>query len=345
MPAAAEDVDEPSCQARFERRWGHLARPHVRALAWLLDAPDLLDAGAPYWHGRIASLGPVAPEDAAWLAALDADPAPLDAALGGRFYSRLGLYAEKLMAFYFAQRGQLAAHGLQVRATHRNGKETVGEFDFLLDEPDGGLRHIEFATKFYLLDGAIDTNDFDLLVGPNLGDTLGRKMRKIFEQQLELASHPAARDVLPRPVTAAQALVKGWLFYPPDAAGRAPVIPGITPDHCRGRWHTLSGFAQGGEHPGERFVVMPRLQWLAPLKVRADAGEPAAVPPPFSRAALAGVLADEFGGDASPVMVASVREEKGWLLEEGRAFIVRDDWPARAALRRATGEKPPALTD
>jgi hypothetical protein len=44
-------------------------------------------------------------------------------------------------------------------------------------------------------------------------------------------------------------------------------------------------------------------------------------------------------------MVASVREEKGWLLEEARAFIVRDDWPARAALRRATGEKPPALTD
>ena len=38
---------EPSYQAGFERRWGHLRRPHVRALAWLLDAPDLLDPALP----------------------------------------------------------------------------------------------------------------------------------------------------------------------------------------------------------------------------------------------------------------------------------------------------------
>jgi uncharacterized protein len=341
MPAAADWSLEPSFQARFEHRWHRLTRPHVRALAWLLDAPDLLDVHAPYWHGRIAALGAVAPDVEAWLLALENDPAPLEAALGGRFYSRLGLYAEKLMAFYFAERGVLAAHGLQVRAAPRsgkNGRETVGEFDFLLDEPGGGLRHIEFATKFYLLDGAMDTSDFDLLVGPNLGDTLGRKMRKIFEQQLELATHPAAHDVLPRPVTAAQALVKGWLFYPPE---RDPVIPGITPGHCRGRWHTLAGFAQAGEHPGERFVVMPRLHWLAPLKVRMGEGLPA-VPAPLARGELAPLLAAKFEADASPVMVAAVREEGGWLLEEARAFVVRDDWPARAAIRRATGAKPPA---
>jgi hypothetical protein len=344
MTGLDDSAGEDSCQARFEHRWQHLTRPHVRALAWLLDAPDLLDAQAPYWHGRIASLGPVTADVAAWLAALDADPAPLDAALGGRFYSRLGLYAEKLMAFYFAQRGVLAAHGMQVRTVHKGGKETVGEFDFLLDEPDGGLRHIEFATKFYLLDSSVDTRDFDLLVGPNLGDTLGRKMRKIFEQQLELAWHPAAQDVLPRPVTSAQALVKGWLFYPPDGV---PAIPGITPAHCRGRWHTLAGFAQAGEdsedrgnRAGQRFVVMPRLQWLAPLKVRAG-GELPAVPPALERGELVALLAQKFEADPSPVMVAAIREEGGWLLEEARAFIVRDDWPARAALRRATGKKPP----
>jgi hypothetical protein len=339
MPAGADTGDGSSCQARFERRWRHLTRPHERALAWLLDAPDLLDANAPYWRGRIAAASPVAPDVAAWLADLEADPAPLDAALGERFYSRLGLYAEKLMAFYFAQRGTLAAHGLQVRATHRHGKETVGEFDFLLDEPDGGLRHIEFATKFYLLDSAVATTDFDLLVGPNLADTLGRKMRKIFDQQLVLGEHPAAREVLPRPVTSAQALVKGWLFYPPDgaadgAADDTPPIPGITPDHCRGRRLTLAGFAAAEQHPGERFMVMPRLQWLAPLKARASG-----VPPPASRGGLAALLAEKFAADPSPVMVAVVREEDGWLLEQARAFIVRDDWPARAALRRGIGEK------
>ena len=33
----------PADARSFHRKWGHLARPHVRALAWLLDSPDLLD--------------------------------------------------------------------------------------------------------------------------------------------------------------------------------------------------------------------------------------------------------------------------------------------------------------
>ncbi|TWI69937.1 hypothetical protein IP91_01015 [Pseudoduganella lurida] len=331
MPAGAEPL--PDHQTSFERRWGHLTRPHVRALAWLLDAPDLLDPAAPYWHGRIATLGAVNAADAAWLAALEHDPAPLVAALGSRFYSRLGLYAEKLMAFYYAQRGMLAAHGLQVRMPRpKGGQQTVGEFDFLLDEP-AGLRHIEFASKFYLLDGHAANGDFDVLVGPNLADTLGRKMRKIFAQQLALGGHPAAQLALQqaglRPVVAAQALVKGWLFHPP---GMDAVIPGITPGHCRGTWRTLGDFAAVEEEGC--FVVMPRLLWLAPLKIRATPDD-AAVPSALSRAELADVLALQFATDASPVMVASVRQEGEWLLEEGRAFLVPDGWPAQAALRRA----------
>jgi hypothetical protein len=31
-------------QQQFHARWHCLRDPHVRALAWLLDAPDLLDA-------------------------------------------------------------------------------------------------------------------------------------------------------------------------------------------------------------------------------------------------------------------------------------------------------------
>lgn len=326
MPAGADVTGFTDYQAQFARRWGHLTRPHVRALAWLLDSPDLLDPAAPDWVGRIAAPGPVDAATAAWLAALEADPAPLDAALGARHYSRLGLYAEKLMAFYFAQRGELVAHGLQVRAA-RN--DTVGEFDFLL-AAEGGLRHIEFATKFYLLDSVTSTSDFDLLVGPNLADTLGRKLRKIFEQQLALSRHPAAHGLLEQPVVVAQALVKGWLFYPD---GQAPPLPGIGPGHCRGHWHTLSGF---GAAVGERFIVMPRLQWLAPLQVPAHAAEGtvAPTPPALTRADLLPLLAEKFAVDRSPVMVAAVRQEGDWLVEETRAFVVPDDWPERAAQRR-----------
>ena len=178
-----------SYQRVFHARWGHLTRAPVRALAWLLDSPDLLDGAAPEWAGRVATLGPVTPEVADWLARLDADPRELDAALGARPYTRLGLYAEKLMAFYFARQGRLVVHGLQIRA---NRNDTVGEFDFLLESGPAALEHIEFATKFYLQEES-GAGNLDTLVGPNLADTLGLKMRKIFERQLALGQHPAAQ--------------------------------------------------------------------------------------------------------------------------------------------------------
>ena len=326
----AFDTSPDTYQARFEQRWGHLTRPHVRALAWLLDAPDLLDPSSPHWQGRIATLGPVSPETADWLAALEEDPIPLDAALGTRHYSRLGLYAEKLMAFYFSEHGTLVAHGLQVRAS-RN--DTVGEFDFLLRDGDD-LVHLEFATKFYLLDAASAGADFNGLIGPNLADTLGAKMRKIFDKQLSLAQHPAAQPLLPQPVARAQALVKGWLFYPGAEAGQP--MQGISPGHCSGFWMTMQQ-AASLQAPGERYVIMPRLHWLAPLKIRADGAS-------MTSDELLAALRDQMAQLSAPVMVAVmtlVGNESGqWLVERRRGFIVPDDWRAQAAQRRQDGTLP-----
>ncbi|SHH03525.1 DUF1853 family protein [Massilia sp. CF038] len=304
-------------QAGFEQRFGHLRQPHVRALAWLLDAPDLLDPADPHWQGRIASLGPLPAATIAWLRALDADPAPLEAELGTRVYTRLGLYAEKLMAFYYRQHGMLVAHGLQVRAA-RN--DTVGEFDFLLDAGQDGVEHIEFATKFYLLEGAAGER-LDGFVGPNLADSLGAKMRKIFERQLALGQHPAAAAVLPRPVVRARALVKGWLFYP---AGAGAASGAISASHCRGFWCAL---AELGEpvFQGGQFVVLPRLQWLAPY-----VGHGASV----DAAELQAQLAQQFVTLPMPVLVAAVKREGEMLVETARGFIVPDDWRARAAFRQ-----------
>jgi hypothetical protein len=306
-------------QAQFARRWGHLRRPHVRALAWLLDAPGLLDPDDPHWQGKIAAPQPVTAEVRAWLARLDLDPAALDAALGGRLYTRLGLYAEKLMAFYYQEHGRLVAHGLQVRAA-RN--DTVGEFDFLLDAGPDGVEHIELATKFYLLEG-MAASCFDTFVGPNLADSLGAKMRKIVDKQLALASHPAAQPLLPRPVLRASALVKGWLFYP--AGGRAP-MGGIAPLHCRGFWCAL---ADAGALEADAWVVLPRLQWLAPY--RSESMEQV-----LDRDALRAALALQFEGSGAPALVAAVRPDgDGAVVESARGFIVPDDWRSRAAQRQA----------
>ncbi|TFW28685.1 DUF1853 family protein [Massilia horti] len=302
-----------SYHAYFHRRWGHLRRARVRALAWLLDAPDLLDAGAPEWQGRIASLAPVTPEIERWLAQLDADPSRLDAALGPRVHTRLGLYAEKLMAFYFQEQGQLVAHSLQVRA---NRNETIGEFDFLLDAGPQAVEHIEFATKFYLL-GEPAGGNLDALVGPNLADSLGAKLRKVFARQLELGAHPAAQAVLPRPVVRSRALVKGWLFYPHGASAD---MEGVSPRHCRGFWCAQDEI---GELEGNAFLILPRLQWLPPFKAASATWL-------MNRAQLAAELQAQFEESPTPVLVAVVREEPGAILEVERGFIVPNDWRERA---------------
>jgi len=311
------DAPAESYQAGFHRRWGHLRRARVRALAWLLDAPDLLDAADPQWAGRIATIGPVPPDTVAWLTRLDHDPSLLDEALGAKIYTRLGLYAEKLMAFYYAQHGRLVAHGLQVRAS---ANDTVGEFDFLLDDGPDAVEHIEFATKFYLLDGE-GGQQFDALVGPNLADSLGLKMRKVFERQLALGAHPAAQALLPRPVSTAKALVKGWLFYP---AGSWPAMQGIAAGHCRGFWCALDEVDQLA---GEEFLILPRLQWLAPFKAASSTGM-------MSRAQLRAELEAQFETTSTPVLVASVRYQSGTCEEIERGFIVPNDWRERAAARR-----------
>lgn len=315
---------DSSYQAAFARRWGALQHVHVRALAWLLDAPGLLDGGHPYWQGKVKSLGPVTLETERWLFALDQDPAPLDAALGERAWTRLGLYAEKLMAFYFREQGYLVAHGLQVRAS-RN--DTVGEFDFLLDAGPAGVKHIEFATKFYLLreEGADgmrsashpSSGNLDALVGPNLADSLGAKMRKIVERQLVLGQHPAAQAMLELPVVQARALVKGWLFYP-LAESRAEVrtLPAIDAGHCRGFWCTLDDIPS---LPDVGFRILPKLEWLAPYRTTK-------MDKVLTRAALHAALSAQFETSDAPVLVALLRQYGAAATECDRGFIVPPGW-------------------
>jgi hypothetical protein len=303
-------------QARFERRWGGLRHARVRALAWLLDAPGLLDSTHPCWAGKVMNLGPVTPEVARWLFALDADPSALDAALGERVYTRLGLYAEKLVAFYFREQGRLVAHGLQVRAS-RN--DTVGEFDFLLDAGPDGVEHIEFATKFYLLRSREEqgaAGHLDALVGPNLADSLGAKMRKIVERQLLLGQHPAAQEQLALPVVQARALVKGWLFYPRQEDRNGAGMTGIDTHHCRGFWCPIDEIAA---LPDVGCVMLPKLQWLAPFR----SSDPSAI---LTRAALHATLTTQFDISDSPVLVALVHDHAGTAIECDRGFIVPASW-------------------
>ncbi|MFM7227356.1 MAG: DUF1853 family protein, partial [Betaproteobacteria bacterium] len=120
MPSEPMRSPTTNHQAHFQDRWVGLRNPHVRSLAWLLDAPDVLDAMSPRWQGKIARL-PVHAADHCrdWLLQLDADAVAFEAYLDVQRFTRLGRYAERLLAWYFKHQGQLVAHGLPVRS----GKE------------------------------------------------------------------------------------------------------------------------------------------------------------------------------------------------------------------------------
>lgn len=302
-----------SFQTQFHRRWGHLHDPHVRALTWLLHAPNLLDQHAPQWAGKIATLEGKLPENLpVWLSRLDSQPESLHRYLGTQRLVRLGRYAERLMAFYFEHQNMLVGHGIQVRT----GNTTIGEFDFLL-RIDEQFVHWEFATKFYLLETTGDGNEADYFVGPNLADTLGAKMRKIFERQLILSDHPSAKIHLPEPVASAQALVKGWLFYHDDLQDISTFDASSA--HCRGFWCPLS---EAGNLDADLFAVLPRLEWLAPARLVLSRG--------LNKQALHHFLAKHFLTDTMPVMVALMNQEGEILIEFDRGFVVPNDWQARA---------------
>ncbi len=321
MPAAPSTDPDASFQAQFHSRWNHLNDRHVRALAWLLYAPDLLDRQAPQWHGKIARLPPTS-DDGAWLAALDRAPQALHAYLEMQPLMRLGRYAEKLMAFYFRHRGILVAHSLQVQD---DNSTTIGEFDFLLR--DGrDLVHWEFATKFYLLETGEAAHGPGYFMGPSLADMLSAKMRKVLERQLALGQRPAAQRYLPQRLAAAQALIKGWLFYP--AGARQPqASSGLSAAHCRGFWCVLEELDR---QPGEHYALLPRLGWLAPAKIDG--------PECIGRAALQDRLAVYFRQHRAPALVALLAWHGTVALEVRRGFVVPDDWQRRARERIAVLE-------
>jgi hypothetical protein len=311
-PIRCHRLSIESFQTAFHARWSGLRDPHVRALAWLIFAPDLLDPIAVQWAGKIATLPPDSDAER-WLHALDMQPKELHAFLHIGPFERLGRYAEKLLAFYFQHQDKLVAHGVQVHDTHH---QTIGEFDFLL-RSGANLVHWEFATKLYLMEG---NRDGDCFVGPNLADTLQAKMRKILDRQLALSLHPAAQALLPATVFSAQALIKGWLFYRQGEAGT--LHAGVTPNHCRGFWCT---HAEVDMLDAKSFTVLPRLSWLAPVQIEAQQT--------LDRSALLHQLAMHFANDAMPVLLAQCRIEGEIAQEISRGFIVPDDWRARAGQR------------
>lgn len=243
----------------------------VRDLAWAIASPPLLERDDPglQWPDSDDCRRQLQ-EDAAWLAALDRDPRPLqDYCERHSGYGRgLGRYFETLLAFRFErdEHYRLLAHNLPVYSAGR----TLGAPDFIVrDRATGRVVHIEVAVKFYLAHspagGRVEW------VGPDPRDRLAIKLQHLIEQQCALTTQPAAQAALrARGISAVderRVIMKGRLFYPLDAVPAAAIEdPGIAAHHLRGNWCHASSLPRipGGDH--WRWVRLPRLMWLSELK-------------------------------------------------------------------------------
>lgn len=113
---------------------------------------------------------------------LDQSPEDFENYLKVKPTRRLGIYAERLMAFFFESSPfiNLLVHSFQII---REG-ETLGEIDFII-EWNSELFHLELAVKYYL--GVGDLDLFQNWIGPSGNDSLALKLDKVLTKQLPLA--------------------------------------------------------------------------------------------------------------------------------------------------------------
>jgi hypothetical protein len=311
----------------------------VRDLAWLIFSPPLLQARPPL--GQLASPFETVDEAVAiesWLLALDHDAEPLRQAMAAARLTRLGRYAECLLA-YFLEHGP-APRLIAANVALRRAGRTLGECDFLVETTSGRRLHWELAVKYYLHAGGGLRASLADFVGPNLQDRFDLKLARLLGHQLPLSARDEFAALGHAGPWEAQMFVKGWLFYrweegaqdggAQDGA-RPPVSDDVDPRHAHGFWVTREQWtrfaAQYGS--GDMWAELPRLAWLAPRRSLGGCG--GVEVPGLTAPALAERLAQHSG----PTMVAALaldnRDGRAphWR-ECARGFVVPDDWPERA---------------
>lgn len=301
-----------------------LSDPTVRDLAWLLLSPSLLRAQPP--AGELADPFETPDEAAAtvaWLLRLDRDASPLRQAIASTPIARLGRYAECLLGF-FLQHGP-AARLVAANVALRLAGRTIGECDFLVEAASGRRLHWELAVKCYLHAGGERAELADY-VGPNLQDRFDLKLAHLLGHQLRLSARDEFAALGHVGPWQAQMFVKGWLFYRWHDVPPMPLA--VDAAHHRGFWVTRSEWAAFcAIRPGARWVVLPRLAWLAPRPEIANADIDAA------GLSQPGTLAERLAQQSGPTMVAAFEQKstpQGHWHEAARGFVVPDSWPEQA---------------
>ena len=298
-----------------------LQDPAVRDLAWVIGSPGLLAAEYPAYQHQViddAWCSAQLQHSTGWLTTLDMAPQPLHDFIAARPTRRLGHYFESLVQFWLMQMPDthIIATNLQVKDQQR----TLGEYDFLFRDASAALCHWETAVKFYLQQAPLA--EARAFIGPGTRDRLDLKLERVFQHQLLLGRTPAGQQALPQGLQPdkTRAFIKGYLFYHASSVQHLPVR-GVSTAHLSGWWvrHSLEQVPQASS--ASRWLLMPRLRWLAPARVAAETVV-------MSYAELNRMLSDHFriGKDAL-LLFEMTRTETGEWQEISRGFVVCETWP------------------
>lgn len=294
----------------------------VRDLAWVIASPGLLDATYPAYKGQVVDDAWCSTQlqlCSKWLSALDLSPLPLHDFIAARPTRRLGHYFETLISFWLMHMPDthIIASNLQVQDPQR----TLGEYDFLFRDASAEVCHWEAAVKFYLQQEPLPEQR--AFIGPGTRDRLDLKLDKVFLQQLVLGQTSAGQHALPPGIKLdkTQAFIKGYLFYHAAISGSMS-IQGVSAEHLTGWWvrHTRDKPPQTSA--ASRWTILPRLRWLAPARLPADAIV-------MTLASLNTKLDEHFSLRTEAVLVFEMtRSETGEWHEVSRGFVVCRNWPA-----------------
>lgn len=299
-----------------------LRDPAVRDLAWVIGSPSLLEHSYPAYNGNVvADTWCSAQFDfrKPWLAKLDLAPLELHEYIAARPTRRLGHYFESLIAYWLTHipDTQIIATNLQVQDEQR----TLGEYDFLFRNDSNVICHWEAAVKFYLhLEPLPEQRSF---IGPGARDRLDLKLNRVFQHQLTLGHTPAGQAALPAGIKLGmtQAFIKGYLFYHASDISNISAN-GVSANHLRGWWvrHRLEKIPQTNTET--RWIILPRMSWLAPARVAADAEV-------LSFEILCTYLDEHFKLHSEAILVFELaRSSTGAWHEISRGFVVSSSWPA-----------------
>lgn len=257
--------------------WWRLTDPHVRDLAAILTAPPLWQTGC-----ELPVTELLGDTGFRYLLDLNDYPGQLHETVKNNqpFANRLGFYAEHLLAFWLETAPHASLLGRNVVLKNAAG-QTLGAADFIATL-NGQPYHIELTCKYY---GCRSGRPSEM-VGLDTQDTLQHKAGKL-PRQLRLLHSEEGRKILARIKLDPQevrpvSIVRGNGFSAQPQAGReAPLNPygwhgmyiedwseyGFGQNPHTSFWRSSPNSLSDGL---DRYFLLPRLELLAPARVRSE---------------------------------------------------------------------------